>query len=696
MSHRTDNQQIDCFIESIFLSKEAMLEEELTDAYINQLTKKIGNCFSLPNENLFEALFYYQTADVPEHFLKKIQQTADRLWNEWMRRDFIYNDHELQFLRNVYQLNTQLINSDEVIQTERARRCGIQIDNTPFENFKRSLCIPRYYRTLKAVLTSLNTFIFPSSECSGLLELIMWLDMFIAFNQRFRSNDGYFSDEIDLIQLCLLDVKYKKYLCSYSIIRNIDTMQKFYIGTCSLFCALLSTHRPPQEELRWCKLVEPLLFYLHRFILESTQILEQWTDDLLYCAVGVVTLIKNYYCLRTGVEGHSALHPRLFRKYKQFFLMLLSILKQERFQKNFLSNIMSKETQLIDSVIKYMLAVSTDYDDIKYLLRAMDVPTIVVKYFETAHPQVDRNTLHLLTIICTDDDLRRLNIAEKLTLSYLQLSDNLSEQRTHQYSSMSYKSRPSNTLSEVDLNYFLLLSKNTSIQEATACLNGLRYIVKHKTNTDRKQISEIIWTLSFNPIIQKQVKKDELLLTYIREYHYNNDEERNQILWTFGDHIGLAELGLKTKDYTEQLEKIASYKLILNYSHHDAETSTTISDNLRLHGFPTFCDLSVPLLQLNALQLVKNIIICVSEYYEKSNLCRAIFQCAIKKQINIIPIIIQKHYKPQGWIKEAPVQTCILEFTEVPFIDAFETLLHILKTTKEKKCGSFCCKNYER
>ncbi|CAF3643240.1 unnamed protein product [Adineta steineri] len=373
----------------------------------------------MPNDDLFSALFFDDEKYVQKRFLTKIQQTADLLWNGWMKRDFTYKDYELQFLRDTYQLNTKLIYSNQISPRQKQERHYVLKYTSPLSEFTDILLDSIYLKTLQAVLAVVNAFIVSSSAYSGLLELTMWLDTYTYFNKRFPSEHG----------------------------------------------------------------------------------------------------------------------------------------------------------------------------------------TIAFR-------------------------------------------------------------------------------------------NGLKYFVEYKEKKELKQITEILWTLSFHPLIQKQFRKDESLLASLRKCSKEKGDIRSTILWTLGDHTGLANTELKRSEhentgYTvysniQKWEDLVPYKVILDHTSDDNKICKNIANHLCLYGFRTFRQLSISLLQSNSLDSMKSIIVCLSEYYEQCNISRAILQYSTKKQFNIIPIIIQKTYKPQGWVKEVLNKTHIMDFTQLPFIDSLNMLIDVIKSMESK------------
>ncbi|UJR08038.1 hypothetical protein I4U23_012315 [Adineta vaga] len=77
------------------------------------------------------------------------------------------------------------------------------------------------------------------------------------------------------------------------------------------------------------------------------------------------------------------------------------------------------------------------------------------------------------------------------------------------------------------------------------------------------------------------------------------------------------------------------------------------------------------------------IILCISEQYRKSNYCRAEAHYAFQCQRKIIPILLQKHYKPDGWLLFLIGQLLYIDFTKYEFSQAMNKLFKEFNTSND-------------
>jgi hypothetical protein len=80
-----------------------------------------------------------------------------------------------------------------------------------------------------------------------------------------------------------------------------------------------------------------------------------------------------------------------------------------------------------------------------------------------------------------------------------------------------------------------------------------------------------------------------------------------------------------------------------------------------------------------AIERSQKVIICMSEDYRKSNYCRAEANYAFQRQREILPILLQKHYKPDGWLLFLIGQLVYVDFTKYEFDRAMVMLFKELK-----------------
>ena len=194
-------------------------------------------------------------------------------------------------------------------------------------------------------------------------------------------------------------------------------------------------------------------------------------------------------------------------------------------------------------------------------------------------------------------------------------------------------------------------------------------------------IFDILWALSFNRDIQRQLRSDPKLMVTLThlEHDLNSAQMRkitHGILWNLqSDHEDrtVSEKGGET-----------TFDIMISYSHKDKEICTQLYNELVNAGYCVWIDFdqmhgNVMDAMAEAIERSKTILICMSEQYRRSNYCRAEAYYAFQRQLRIVPVLLEKHYKPDGWLLFLIGQLLYVDFTKYEFSQATEMLLKELK-----------------
>ena len=196
-------------------------------------------------------------------------------------------------------------------------------------------------------------------------------------------------------------------------------------------------------------------------------------------------------------------------------------------------------------------------------------------------------------------------------------------------------------------------------------------------------VFDIIWALSFNSAILTQLQSNRSFVAkLIQIEHQTNDDNMRKtvkgILWNL---------------HSDREENIVSSKLdeknfdiMISYSHKDKQICKQLYDELIGTGFRVWIDFdqmhgNVMDAMAQAIEQSRTIIICMSEPYRRSNYCRAEAQYAFQQQLNIVPILLQKHYKPDGWLSFLIGSILYIDFNKYEYSKALDMLMKELKAT---------------
>jgi hypothetical protein len=236
--------------------------------------------------------------------------------------------------------------------------------------------------------------------------------------------------------------------------------------------------------------------------------------------------------------------------------------------------------------------------------------------------------------------------------------------------------------------YFVLgfqtLSKNDCIQQRTAQLNKVSLFIEM---CDQYPIVfDIIWALSFNHDIQQQLRSSSSFmskLAHLGKAHVSEKMRKtvHGILWNL-------EINHEDRP-TSEINEETAFDVMISYSHKDKTLCQQIYDELTKSGYRVWIDFdqmhgNVMDAMAQAIEQSQTVIICMSEDYRKSNYCRAEVHYAFQRQRKIVPVLLQKHYRPDGWLLFLIGELVYVNFNKHAFDRAMNLLL---KELKGKECS---------
>ncbi len=191
----------------------------------------------------------------------------------------------------------------------------------------------------------------------------------------------------------------------------------------------------------------------------------------------------------------------------------------------------------------------------------------------------------------------------------------------------------------------------------------------------------ILWTLSFNQDIQQQLRSNSSFMSkLIHLANECNSEEMRKII-----HGILWNLEINHDDrLTSNFRSETTFDIMISYSHKNKTICKQLYDELVKASYRVWIDFdqlhgNIMDAMAQAIERSHIVIICMSEEYRKSNYCRAEAHYAFQRQRKIVPVLLQKHYKPDGWLLFLIAQLLYVDFNKHGFDRAMNILLKELK-----------------
>jgi len=200
--------------------------------------------------------------------------------------------------------------------------------------------------------------------------------------------------------------------------------------------------------------------------------------------------------------------------------------------------------------------------------------------------------------------------------------------------------------------------------------------------SDQYQITfDILWALSFNQDIQQQLRSNPVFMSNLVHLAKECDNEQMRKM----THGILWNLESTHQDRTiSQFNDEQKFDIMISYSHKDEVLCKKIYEELIKSSYRVWIDFdqihgNVMDAMAQAIERSHTIVICMSEQYRRSNYCRAEAHYAFQRQLKIVPILLQEHYQPDGWLSFLIGQLIYVDFTKHELERAMELLMEEIK-----------------
>ncbi|CAF0761023.1 unnamed protein product [Adineta ricciae] len=464
--------------------------------------------------------------------------------------------------------------------------------------------------------------------------------------------------------------QYKAYLNQLQQ-TNFSHKQLFYLQTCSfsissyLFCK--------GQKLPFTS--EEILHYLAKdylqLIQQSSFNVQSWSKDFLSCITQINNLI-NACCWWSSDKEKSI---KILLPSKDISHMhiqsLIRILQYKPFHQEIQVQRSNTETILIGTIMNLLIVISDIHSLVCFIRTETKLIEILLPLAETSkYNRISLFAYVILGEVLSDEHLKELKITTNICDYFFYMLEHAWNHPAHHFQRTSVPQL---------LRGFLNLAKNDIIQQKTADTNRIPLLINM---CDQYSIVyDILWALSFNHDIQHQLRSNRKLmmkLTHLKQ-ELNNAAMRkitHGILWNL-ESIHEDRAPSENEDGT-------TFDIMISYSHKDKLLCKQIYDELINTGYRVWIDFdqlrgNVMDAMTQAIERSNMIVICMSEEYRRSNYCRAEAHYAFQRQLKMVPILLEKHYRPDGWLLFLVGQLLYVDFTKYEFARAMEMLFKELE-----------------
>ena len=261
------------------------------------------------------------------------------------------------------------------------------------------------------------------------------------------------------------------------------------------------------------------------------------------------------------------------------------------------------------------------------------VRTIAASSLLTLAYLVDENTNHLI-------------LADKRLLTFIiTLLDEAWQSKDRRSSGYSVKE-----LAE-GLRHLAIKDLNKNILGQNGVVPVLISVIKtSKEDEEKGCATRALWMLAFDDSNKEAIRqKEEGAMDILQQLQHSENPQVQRAAAG-----ALRELEGKTVRHSERIESTGNHVMI-SYQWDSQKVLVELKNRLRASGYRVWMDLEqIGGSTLDAMaKAVENssvVLVCVSERYKESPNCRAEAKYAFQLRKEIIPLMMQRNYMPDGWL----------------------------------------------
>ncbi|XP_067664694.1 uncharacterized protein [Haliotis asinina] len=287
-------------------------------------------------------------------------------------------------------------------------------------------------------------------------------------------------------------------------------------------------------------------------------------------------------------------------------------------------------------------------------IRELGTVSVAMGYLKGDVPEIKMMILLLLANIIDEDDNRAL-LADStvFTIMLNMIVDAWSDQR-HRCKGFSASELIAGLtgLAKNDDNKKILTEKGA--------IDVLVTVMQEGSDDEREKAVQCVWELAFDKDNQRIFLENSQLMAILRKLNESQDKKLSKVaggaLWAITQEQKKGNQKMKTNDVVKKDEKLQDAgHIMISYQWADQKMLVKVKEFLKGHNFKVWMDIdnmegSTLQAMAEAVQNASVVLVCMSERYKLSLNCRSEAEYAFDLRKPIIPLLLQRDYKPDGWL----------------------------------------------
>ncbi|KAJ7387414.1 Vacuolar protein sorting-associated protein 33A [Desmophyllum pertusum] len=172
-----------------------------------------------------------------------------------------------------------------------------------------------------------------------------------------------------------------------------------------------------------------------------------------------------------------------------------------------------------------------------------------------------------------------------------------------------------------------------------------------KENEEQASAARALWMLAFDDANKDVIRQEEGTLDTLRALHHSGDPEVKQAaagaLWEIE--------GKTARNNAETTKEVSGHHVMISYQWDAQDMLVEVKNKLQASGYRVWMDLeqmggSTLEAMAKAVENASVVLVCVSQQYKESANCRSEAEYAYQLRKDIIPLMMQRNYKADGWL----------------------------------------------
>ena len=176
-------------------------------------------------------------------------------------------------------------------------------------------------------------------------------------------------------------------------------------------------------------------------------------------------------------------------------------------------------------------------------------------------------------------------------------------------------------------------------------------ITTSSDNGERTSAVKALWMLAFDENNKSLIAQQEGALDTLRQLQHSEDPDVQK-----GAAGALWEIEGKTaRKQAEETGEVSGNHVTISYQWDSQEVLVEVKNKLQASGYRVWMDLeqmggSTLETMAKAVENATVILVCVSQRYKESPNCRSEAEYAYQLRKDIIPLMMERNYRPDGWL----------------------------------------------